>query len=293
MAFPKKIAIIGLGLIGGSLGQAFLKKFPKTEVIGIPRRKVTIELAKKKKAVSRATLDLAAVKDADLVIIATPIDTIITTFKNLIPYLRRGTIVTDVASTKGALVAELEAMCPPGVYYVGGHPMAGLEKTGIEFADANILKGATFVLTQTKSTARSALKTLTGLIKKLGMVPLQLTPATHDLVVAAISHLPYIVASALAGTAKGLGQYEKLLEQLAAGGFRDTTRVASASPGWGRDVIATNREQIIEVLDIFQKQLNVLRSLIDDRDTVALEKIFAGIKEYRDAFYRVKGKARR
>ncbi len=288
MAFPKKVAIIGLGLIGGSLGQALLKKMPKTEVIGIPRRKVTIELAKKKKAITRGTLDLAAVKDADLIIIATPIDRIVPTFKHIIPYLKKGALVTDVASTKREIVSAIESMCPPAVDFVGGHPMAGKEHAGIEHADASILKGATFVVTETRSTAKAAIKKLSVFAAKLGMKPLCLKPAVHDLVVAAVSHLPFIVATSLAGTARSMTEHRELIARIAAGGFRDTTRVASSSPQWGRDVVGTNREQLIEVLDLFEEQLQEIRALIDRRDLAPLERLFARTKDYRDELYPVK-----
>ena len=285
MAFPKKVAIVGLGLIGGSLGQRILQKFPKCIVIGIPRRKVTLDLAKKKKAMSRGTLDIAAVAEADLVILATPIEKIIPTFQAMVPHLRPGTIVTDVASTKTMLVEEIEAMCPHGVYFVGGHPMAGTEHTGIEHAQASILAGATFVLTETKNTERKALRNLEVFIKKLGMKPLVLKPAIHDFVVAAVSHLPYIVAVTLAGTAKDVKSYQKLIDQVAATGFRDTTRVASSAPSWGKDIVSTNRDQLIETLDLFQNKLTELRTLIDNREFDKLEKVFSSVKKFRDELF--------
>lgn len=288
MAFPKKVAIVGIGLIGGSIGLAIRKRFPNVEVIGIPRRAQTIELAKKRKAIDRGTLDISAVQEADLIILATPIDKMIATFRSMVPYMKKGTIVTDVASTKSVLVDELEALCPPGVQFVGGHPMAGTEHTGVEYADAAMLKNATFVITMTKNTPSFAVKQLEKFVKALGMQPLVVKPAVHDLVVAAVSHLPYIMAMTLVGTAAGMKGYQELIERIASSGFRDTTRVASSAPSWGRDIVDTNREQIIEVLDLFKKQLDTLRELIDTRDVKALERTFTILKKYRDTLYDIK-----
>lgn len=272
-------------MIGGSIGQAIIKKFRRTEVIGIPRRKVTIDQAKKRKAISRGTLDISAVHEADLIIIATPIDTIVPTLKAMIPHLKKGTIVTDVASTKSVVVSECEALCPPGVHFVGGHPMAGLEVAGIEHASAALLQGATFVITQTKYTSRTAVKQLALFVKKLGMKPLVLLPAIHDLIVAAVSHLPYLTAVTLASAVADMKDQAELIRLIASTGFRDTTRVASSAPSWGRDVVSTNREQLIEVLDRFQNKLDAVRALIDSSDVDALEKMFKNAKTFRDALY--------
>jgi len=287
MGSIKKVAIIGLGLIGGSLGQRILRKLPQVKVIGIPRRRVSLRLAKEKKAISTGTLDIkAGVKDADLVILATPIELIVPKFREIVRSLKRGALVMDVASTKTNIVLEIEAMCPQGVYFVGGHPMAGKEKTGIEVADHRILEGATFALTRTKNTSGRALKALEGFVKKLGMRPLVLKPAVHDFMVAAISHLPYLAAVTLTGTVADIKEYKKQLSQLVATGFRDTTRVASASPKWGKEVAASNREQIIEVLDLFQKKLTWLRSRIDHRKYKDLERFFASSKKFRDSLFK-------
>ncbi|MBU0581070.1 MAG: prephenate dehydrogenase/arogenate dehydrogenase family protein [Candidatus Margulisbacteria bacterium] len=283
----KKVAIIGLGLIGGSLGQRIIKKIPDLKVIGIPRRSVTIRQAKEKKAIHYGTLDIkAGVRQADLIIIATPIDLIIPKFKQIVKELKKGAVVVDVASTKTNIVLEAEAMCPSGVFFVGGHPMAGLEKTGIEVADHKILEKATFVLTKTKNTSGKALNEMIHFVKKLGMKPLILKPAVHDFMVAAISHLPYLVAVSLAGTVEEMKEYRKQLGILMAGGFRDTTRVASSAPRWGKEVASTNREQIIEVLNLYQKKLQTIRRLIDHRKFREIERLFTAAKKYRDTLYK-------
>jgi prephenate dehydrogenase len=282
----KNISIIGLGLIGGSLGQRIITKLPGTKVTGIPRRKATIKQALAKKAIQKGTLDIKeGIKNADLIIIATPIQSIVPIFKKVISHAKKDTVIIDVGSTKTALVHNLEALCPSHLHFIGCHPMAGKETKGIEVAEHKILDKATVVLTKTGNTSKKALNALTLLFSKLGTKPLTMKPQLHDYLVGAVSHLPYLLASSLAGTVKDMKNHKKTLSQLASSGFRDTTRVASSDPDWGKDIVETNREQLLLVLEQYQKNLENLQKMIKKRNYAGVKKVFTQNKLFRDSLY--------
>lgn len=282
----KTIAIIGLGLIGGSLGKRIIRKLPDTQVIGVDKDPNTIKIANQKKIVHIATTNIKlAVKKADLVILATPIEAIFSQFIEASKHAKKGTIIIDVASTKSKIVSQIETISSTNVYFVGGHPMAGSEKTGILSADHKILKKACFVLTQTQKTNKKAIKKLIYFIETLGMRSLVISPDIHDLLVAAVSHLPYLVSISLTSTINNLSSYKKEISQLVAGGFRDTTRIASSCPIWAREVLTTNHVSITNLLDIYNQQLHLLINKLQLYQYSDLEDYFRNAKIFRDSIY--------
>ncbi|MCJ7789421.1 MAG: prephenate dehydrogenase/arogenate dehydrogenase family protein, partial [Candidatus Atribacteria bacterium] len=222
----KKITIIGVGLIGGSLGLALKKKNPKFKISGIDKLEI-IEKAIARGAIDEGTIDLEnGIKEADLIIIATPVKTIIDLLPRINPFIKKGCIVTDTGSTKGQIVETAEKILAKEVYFVGGHPIAGSEKYGIDSADPYLFQDKTYILTITKDTNLLALKKILLLIKIINAKKLILDPLEHDRIVGAVSHLPQIVAISLTNMIGELGQLENSDNYFKAigEGFKDMTR---------------------------------------------------------------------
>lgn len=276
------VAIVGVGLIGGSLGLALRQRGLAGRVLGIPRREETIREALSVGAIDEGTLDLARVSEADLVVLAPPVLTIPRLVAAMAPHLRPGTVVTDVGSTKGALMRELSCLLPPEVDLVGGHPMAGSEQGGVLASRANLFEGAVYVLTYAERTRPENLERLAALVRGLGARPVELDAELHDDAVARISHLPHVVAAALAEATGASVLPPEMLRLLVAGGFRSSTRIASSPPEMWRDICLTNRDAILAALSDFEASLAAFRAAIEQEDAEGLYAAFARGKAVRD-----------
>lgn len=275
-----RVTIVGLGLMGGSLGLALTEERACREVTGVTRRAETLRRAAEREAIHRGTLDLVdGVKEADLVILATPVRTIIDLLGHIGPQLKEGTIVMDLGSTKAEVVQAMAAL-PSGLQPVGGHPMCGREKAGIEAAESDLYRGATFVLTPLERTAQEALNLVQGLVEVIGATPLLLDPETHDNLVATTSHLPYLIAVALMRTLDEVGTQDERAYRLAASGFRDTSRLAGSEVIMMLDILLTNRSQIRQKGDLFCRSLSHLLSALEDEE--ALRQILTQIQRRRE-----------
>lgn len=279
----KKIAIVGVGLLGGSLGMAIKRRRLASRVAGFARRAATVSECRKLKALDRATLDLSeAVADADLVILCTPLAQMRPLVEQMFQSLKRGAIVTDVGSVKGCVVKELESLvAKAGGHFVGSHPMAGAEKTGVSAARADLFDGAMCVVTPTRRTNKAALRKVEQFWRGVGGRLLRLTPETHDALVGRSSHLPHVVAAALAHSVLDPSR-SKSQAALCATGFRDTTRVASGSPEMWRDIAQANRRNLAQALDEFIGELQRVRALLPKGDGLPLQKFFETAKTRRD-----------
>jgi prephenate dehydrogenase len=279
----RKITIIGVGLLGGSIGLAVKRRKLAREVVGFVRRASNIRECKKSRAVDFATTDLlAAVSNADLVILCTPLAQMRPLVKKMIPALKRGAIVTDVGSVKAGVVRELELLIQKSdAYFVGSHPMAGAEKTGVAAARGDLFENAVCVLTPTNKTSRSALKKVEQFWKSLGARVLKLDAAQHDLLVSRSSHLPHVVAAMLANLVLNPAS-PKQQAALCATGFRDTTRIASGSPEMWRDIALANRKNLSHSLDAFISDLQKFQRTLKKSDAKAISKFFATAKARRD-----------
>ncbi|MBU1026640.1 MAG: prephenate dehydrogenase/arogenate dehydrogenase family protein, partial [Candidatus Margulisbacteria bacterium] len=229
----KTIAIVGLGLIGGSIGLG-LKQSPEASslrIIGIPRREETIKEAISRGAIDEGTVDFKkGIPEADIVFICTPINLIVPALEQIAPLLKKGAIVTDVGSTKEKVVVEAEKLMTKGTYFVGGHPMAGKEKVKLEQADASLFNEKIWVLAKNSKTSKKALEEVGRLIDLLGAQLIVMETKTHDLAVAAISHTPLAAAAALVNSVANAPKAKEEMKSCAASGFRDTTRIASGDP---------------------------------------------------------------
>lgn len=251
-------------------------------VLGIPRREATIAEALSVGALDEGTLDLSRVCEADLVVLAPPVLTIPRLVEAIRPYLQAGAIVTDVGSTKATLMRQLEAMVPPEVELIGGHPMAGSEQGGVLAGRGDLFEGAIWVVTPSPRTLADRLERLTTLIRLLGATPVQMEAEAHDAAVARISHLPHVAAAALAEAALANGADEEMLRLLVAGGFKSTTRIAASPPEVWRDICLTNREAILLALADFEGSLARFRTALQNDDAEGLEACFERGKGSRD-----------
>jgi prephenate dehydrogenase len=280
----ERIALLGLGLIGGSLALALRQAGLAEHIAGYDADPETTRRARERGAITHgyATAE-EAVGQADLVILATPIRAMPALLARIAPALKLGTLVTDTASTKQQVVQWATASLPEHVVFVGGHPMAGRERSGIEAAESGLFAGCTYCLTPAAQTPPEAVVRLSGILSRLAAHPLVLDAQEHDRLVAGISHLPFVVSAALVSI---LGQDEDWvrMSDLAASGYRDMSRLAAGSPIMHCDICRTNREAVVEWLDRLARHLAELRSLIATGDE-ALEHYFAQAKQVREGVY--------
>ena len=279
----QKISIIGVGLLGGSIGLAVQRRKLAREVAGYVRRAASLRDCEKAGAVDYATTDLlAAVSGADLVILCTPLAQMRSLVEQFLPALKRGAIVTDVGSVKAEVVRELDALLKKSdAHFIGSHPMAGGEKIGVLAAKADLFVNAACVITPSKKSSAAAVCKVEKFWKSLGARTLRLDAAQHDLVVSRSSHLPHVVAATLAGLVLDSKQ-PRQQAALCATGFRDTTRIASGSPEMWRDIVLANRKNVSQSVDAFVAELKIFQAALKKSDGKGVEKFFATAKSRRD-----------
>jgi prephenate dehydrogenase len=289
----ERIAIIGLGLIGGSIGLAIKQSdVGDVQVAGSARTRGTVQRAKKLGAIDIEAASAAeAVKGARLVIVASPIIAMRAVFEEIAPALAEGAVVTDVASTKGDVSRWAKELLPATAHFVGGHPMAGKETQGIDAADADLFRGKPWVITPSVDASESAVNTVVGLAQLAGAVPMFMDPDEHDSYAAAISHLPLLLSTALFSVAQGSAAWPELA-QLASSGFRDTTRLASGSPEMAHDIMISNRDNVLHWLDRFIAELTRYREIVAAGESVAVIEAFTRPQIERENFV-VNGPPRR
>jgi prephenate dehydrogenase len=272
----KHVAIIGVGLIGGSLGMVLKRQGLAKTIVGAGRRVENLKKAVELGAIDRYVSDnLDAVRGADLVVIATPVDTYEEHLRAWGQALSSGCIVTDVGSVKGLLVERAEQLIPAHARFVGAHPIAGKEKTGVAAGSADLFKGARCVLTPTQRTDPQALQTIRELWEAAGSVIVTMDPFLHDKLLGAVSHLPHVAAYCLINALTEL--QERMLPgqnvlAYSGGGLRDTTRIAASSPEMWRDIFLWNRENIVAMVEIYERHLQRLKELIRSSDGPGMEK---------------------
>jgi len=264
------VTVIGLGLMGASLCMDLSAGKFCREVRGVARRTDTVLQAFFSGAVDEVTNDLATgVIGADIVVLATPVRTIISTLQEIAPHLWPGTVVIDMGSTKAEIMRAM-AELPIGIQPVGGHPMCGKETAGFEAAEAGLYIGAPWVLTPLERTDPAAVALAAELAQAVQARPIIMEAERHDRLVAAISHLPFLVASATVGAIARTGENDAEVWNLAAGGFRDTTRVAASDTRMFLDILMTNRTAVLAQLDAFACEIDHLRTLLAEGNESAL-----------------------
>jgi prephenate dehydrogenase len=276
----QRVAIVGLGLMGGSMGLALRQAHAAQQVAGYDLGRGVSEQARRMGAIDQAHNALAdAVRGADLIILATPVGAMRSLLQDMATMASPGAVITDVASTKSQVINWAEEFLPGNIYFVGGHPMAGKEISGVEAADPTLFQGRIYCLTPTKKTSPAALNKVATMIETLGGRVRFLEPAEHDGQVAQVSHLPFIASAALMTTVTESSSWGDS-SLLASTGFRDTTRLAAGNPEMYRDICLTNSEAVVRALDDYMATLRTFREQIAARDP-RLNELFAHAQELR------------
>ena len=281
----KKITIIGVGLIGGSLGLALKEKNPNSRIVGIDKQEI-IEKAITRGAIDEGTVNIEeGIKEADIIIIATPVKTILTILTQINPFLKKGCLVTDTGSTKQQIVQKANKILSEDIFFIGGHPMAGSEKYGIESADPYLFHDKTYILTPTPKSDLGALEKISLLVKIIGAKELMLDPLEHDRIVSAVSHLPQIIAVSLINTIGELAlrgsnnNYFKAVGE----GFKDMTRIASSPYKMWEDICETNQENILEIIQEFKNHLEAIEDKLKNNPN-SLKEEFQKASQIRKTF---------
>ena len=286
----RNITILGVGLIGGSLGLALKAKGFRGEITGLGRRMQTLDIALERGAVDSATTDFhAGVHDADLVVIGIPVD-LISEMVQRIAEIRtsdpRPLLITDVGSIKGQIVEEIESFLTVPEYghlhFVGSHPMAGSEKASVAAARPDLFDSAKCILTPTDNTHPQALKLVTDLWQSVDAQVCHLSPTEHDLLIAGASHLPHLIASILTNTVGKIGNDKAKALDFAATGFRDTTRIAAGSPQIWRAIFMQNARSLLPMIDSTIENLTQFKTLLENQNDLEIERILAHAKTLRD-----------
>ncbi len=280
-----RVTIIGVGLIGGSLGLVLKQKQIADYIVGVGRG-----IDNLKKAVERGIIDeytrdpKKGVEGSDLVVLATPVCAIIDIAKEIAPYLKEGSMVMDVGSVKGRIVEEMETLMPDDVFFVGAHPIAGTENSGAESAFPTLFTDSRCIITPTPDTDAGSLEKARHIWEIAGSHVVLMDPARHDMICAAISHLPHIVAYTLVNVVSEAGDGELL--EYSAGGFRDFTRIASSPADMWRDICLLNREQILDMIRLYEGKLRDIRSMIEKGDGDGLLSEFENARKIKERLVR-------
>lgn len=280
-----KVALIGVGLLGGSLGRALRERGRAREVVGFGRRPEIIHECAITGATDHTTLDLAeAVRDADLVVLGTPLGEMPAMAQRLLPFVKESALITDVGSVKGRLVADLEPLFHQRrIAFVGSHPMAGGEKSGVLASRSDLFDGAVCVVTPTPASPAAAVARISQLWADVGARVVLMSPDQHDALVSRSSHLPHVVAAELAHFVLD-PVHPAAQRELCATGFRSTTRIASGSPEMWRDISLANRAALLAALTAHQAGLAAFQALLARDDSAGLLAYFKEAKERRDAW---------
>ncbi len=265
-----KIVIIGTGLIGASVGLNLMaRKDRKYEVVGVDRSRQNARTAREMKAVDRTVRYLdEAVKDASMIVLAVPARAAEELLSTMEPHISEGAIITDTSSTKASFMAKAHEVYGNRVSVIGGHPMAGSERSGPSAASLDLFQGAPWAVTPSTVASESAVRVVIGLIESAGAVPIYVDPAEHDEVIAAVSHVPLLLSVALFKLVRDSPCWEDA-EQLAGPGFRDMTRLTMGDPEMGTDIVATNRPAILSWLRRYQGELDTIIEALEISDEAA------------------------
>lgn len=274
----KNVAIVGVGLIGGSIGLTLRQRGLADAVIGIGRRQPSLRTARRVGAVTNTTVDLAkGVAEAELIVVCTPVDRIVEHVREAAAHCPEGSLITDAGSTKRTIVEALDGQLPRGCRFLGSHPLAGSEKAGAAHASADLFEGHIAILTPTKNTHAEDFDALEAFWSALGSVVIQMPPEEHDRALAATSHLPHLVAAALAGI------LPENCFRLAAAGVLDATRIASGDPELWTQILLQNRENVLAAMGQYERALGAMRKAIVAGDQDALRELLTVAKKNRDA----------
>lgn len=279
----EQVAIMGVGFLGGSLARACRKRGLARRIVGFGRNSENLNKARERGFIDDAYSDArSAAKETDLAIVCTPVGSSVALVREMMPALKKGSIVMDIGSVKAPLVRAIEDILPESISFVGAHPIAGGEKSGFEASDPDLFDGARCIITPTARTNRQALDRIVDFWKKLDSTPLLMDMEEHDIIYGAVSHLPHIIAYALANTVADLRtKNHHEAASFCGNGFKDITRLASSEPVMWRDICLANKTAVLQAIDRFQDNLDQIKSAIDQGKADYLTQTFAAANQFR------------
>lgn len=279
----KTIGFVGLGLIGGSLAKTIKRVYPDTRLIAVASTEATVHVAHRDGLIDNAEMiSLADFAACDVIFLCSPVMVNIEYMAALTAILPPETILSDVGSVKNDIHAAARFFELTD-RFIGGHPMAGSEKIGYRYSTDRLLENAYYILTHEDDMDEERLSRFEEYIRSLGSLPLVMPPEKHDFATAAISHLPHIVAASLVNLVRDADTEDAVMKTIAAGGFRDITRISSSSPVMWQHICVTNRDEILKLLDLFQEQLDAFKSSVVFSNEDELLRLFSEAKDYRDS----------
>lgn len=281
------ITVIGLGLIGGSLCRALRSCGNVSKVVGVDKNPASVDYALEKGFVDQAVTSLSPeVEGAEIVVICTYVETIPEIAAELVKKVPQGCVITDVGSVKEEIVNRIEKTVDPGIYFVGGHPIAGTENSGVRYADTDLFRGKSIYLTTTENTDRSAFEKVKHMWENAGGMVSEINPGVHDRIFALVSHLPHVVAYSLVNSIGSVKDIENIFEY-SGGGLRDYTRIAASSPGMWKEIFTMNRKNLLDAIGAFRKSLQEIENSIASDDS---DKLLELLKEAVEMNQKFRGK---
>ena len=286
----KQMTILGVGLIGASLAQSCKQRKLVQKVVGFGRNGDNLQKAQELNIIDSGSTDLqTAVEGSDLIVLCTPVGVLVDRVREMIPFLQKGCTITDAGSVKGGLVEAIDALVPDSIFYVGAHPIAGGEQSGLDASSGDLLTGAKCIITPTANTRTEALQRITEFWSEVGMETLTMDAYEHDMVFGALSHLPHVVAYALMNTVANVktDNHEDILS-MSGGGLKDITRIASSDPVMWRDICLENKRPVVTLINQFQNTLENIKTLIEQDQVDALRETFAHANGHRSKLVETK-----
>jgi len=279
---PKYVCIIGLGLIGGSLAKSIKRKYSNCFIMGIDTNQANLDAALAEGTIHMAMKNVGQdIRKAELIFICTPVESIPCILSQIAPLISSETIITDTGSTKQEIIEAAQKILGQQANFIGGHPMAGTHHSGYNASLPHLFENAYYVLTPLPGVPEKAISSLTDILVTIGAIPLIMEAKLHDEVVGSISHLPHVVAAALVNTVCNMEDPRNLREQLAAGGFRDITRIASSDPAMWESISFSNRTELLKAISLMQEQLEYFSNMLQTNDRKGVKAYFEKAREYR------------
>jgi len=280
----RQVVIIGLGLIGGSIAKALKERLNVPKIIGIDHDRKTLDQALSENIICSAFTDISSqLYDSDIVFICTPVAKTLEWLKKVIPVVKPDCIITDVGSTKSDLINEIQQM-DSDFRFVGGHPMTGSEKSGFAASQSHLFENAYYILTPCSKSNANDIAVLRYIVERFGSIPVELSPELHDKITGTISHVPHIISAALVNLVKETDTEEHYMQRLAAGGFKDITRISSSNPELWHNICMTNKHLILEILEQYIEILNHFKNHLKSENEEEIYSFFHAAKVFRDSF---------
>ncbi len=279
----KRVGFIALGLIGGSIAKTIRKRIPDIYITALNRSRETLDAALEDGVIDHGTLEPdESFRDCDLIFLCAPVETNVSYLKKIKPYIGENTVLTDVGSVKSNIHEAVKREAGD-LIFIGGHPMAGSEKSGYRNSNDHLIENAYFILTPGERAEKEHIECYESFVRELGAIPLIITPALHDRVTAAVSHVPHMIAYSLVRLIEKEDTEDNHMKAIAAGGFKDITRIASSDPGMWEQICLENPDNMLELMDKYMEMLKELRDMIGAGDGDGLHAVFEDAKNYRDS----------